>query len=1156
MKKMRRKRARLLSWLLAAALVLASPGSALAGTADGTDSGEIEGNGLRQIPADPEYDEETDTTEWSYVYFGSYPQSEVTDETLLARLKVAGYDENGDTELGGEKYRRLSKDQCTYSYWFGDGMYRYFKWEKLKWRVNRVDTKSNRLVLASDKGIDCQIFDRNTNLWADSSIRTWMNETFYHTAFDQEEQTAIISNQDKVEIPYWPWPQDYGLAAYEKGSISYQAQASDFAHIMGAYVDEAGRCSWWLRKPGGYSYHVKAVESTGAISIIGQNPGSNTLACVPMIYLDIKSGLWSLSEESLESGRWSWEEKPDGDETDGGETSGTGGNSSGNAQRIMPKNPVYDEKTDTTKWSYIYFGSYPQSEVTDEALLETLKSAGFDENGDTEIEGVKYHKLNGKDVTNHLMSQCMGDESRYYKYEKIKWRVLNIYGDRMNVMSDIGLDCQKFDEETNIWEDSVLRAWMNETFYNRAFTAEEKTDIIEISQDIGKVHIPAAAMVTEGGFPSHEKSSNSRKLNASDFSRQMGTSIDPHNHCNWWLRTPGIWPASAACVGANGDVFTQGNDVYHDMVACVPALYIDYKSDKWSLADEGDNNGKEPDKENTGNSGGDNNGGSGNDLGDGGRVLPKNPVNDPKTDTTTWSYIYFGSYPQSEVKDAELLKILEKAEYDENENTEIGRNKYQRIYQKDKYRYFKWERLKWRVLSVDDGKLNVVSDKAIDFPPSIDNNSWIKEIQDTRSAPHLWMNEVFCPSAFNEEERDALLMRCGGKVYILNTEDVRNWAYGFANSPRTEIAYGNSFRYEPSLTRRMMTSEYASVKRGGTGEPGYCNWLVEWNEFRYLETMSDVAEVRADGSIFLSNFMSYFVPALYIDIKSDLWSMTDQEINSGDTGNGSDSGNTGDSGNAGDSGNTGDDGSNTGDSGNTGDDGSNTDDTGNAGGNEDNGNTGGSEDSGNPDGSDAPDIPDASNTPHIPSSSQSNFTGGFVNADRPVSKEEKKTVPVLAVSTAIKTITIGRGESFRAEASVAPADATDKTLTFRASNQKVAVSGNGTVTGKQTGTSWLVISAKGNTRAKAARVQVQVKKAPKKITLNARQKSLKQGKTFKIKAKLPKGAASHKITFSSNKPSVAKVSANGKVFAVRKGSATITARTFNGKKAKMKIRVQ
>ncbi len=83
-----------------------------------------------------------------------------------------------------------------------------------------------------------------------------------------------------------------------------------------------------------------------------------------------------------------------------------------------------------------------------------------------------------------------------------------------------------------------------------------------------------------------------------------------------------------------------------------------------------------------------------------------------------------------------------------------------------------------------------------------------------------------------------------------------------------------------------------------------------------------------------------------------------------------------------------------------------------------------------------------------------------------------------------------------------------------------------------------------------------VKRAPKKITLNASEKTLKAGKKFQIKPALPKNTASRKITYVSNKKSVASVSQKGKVTAKKKGSAVITVKTFNGQNAKLKIIVK
>ena len=65
-----------------------------------------------------------------------------------------------------------------------------------------------------------------------------------------------------------------------------------------------------------------------------------------------------------------------------------------------------------------------------------------------------------------------------------------------------------------------------------------------------------------------------------------------------------------------------------------------------------------------------------------------------------------------------------------------------------------------------------------------------------------------------------------------------------------------------------------------------------------------------------------------------------------------------------------------------------------------------------------------------------------------------------------------------------------------------------------------------------------------------------KSKKRKISYELPQGSTSSKITFSSSNKKIATVSSAGVVKAKKKGKCTITPRTFNGKSAKVKIKVK
>lgn len=164
-----------------------------------------------------------------------------------------------------------------------------------------------------------------------------------------------------------------------------------------------------------------------------------------------------------------------------------------------------------------------------------------------------------------------------------------------------------------------------------------------------------------------------------------------------------------------------------------------------------------------------------------------------------------------------------------------------------------------------------------------------------------------------------------------------------------------------------------------------------------------------------------------------------------------------------------------------------------------------------------------------------------------------KEINVQKVLVPLNKITVGVGEKVQLEAAVYPENALNNKLTYKPSNNKVKVSKNGKITAQKTGTCKITISSSNH---KKTVVNVTIKKKPGKISLNAKKKTLKAGKKFQIKPKLPGGTASYKITYTSNKKSVAAVSNTGKVTAKKKGNAVITVKTYNGKKAILKIHVK
>ena len=85
-------------------------------------------------------------------------------------------------------------------------------------------------------------------------------------------------------------------------------------------------------------------------------------------------------------------------------------------------------------------------------------------------------------------------------------------------------------------------------------------------------------------------------------------------------------------------------------------------------------------------------------------------------------------------------------------------------------------------------------------------------------------------------------------------------------------------------------------------------------------------------------------------------------------------------------------------------------------------------------------------------------------------------VPEEEVSLSKNTVYIAKGKSFTLAAKVLPADATDKTLTWKSSNQNVAAVSNGKIVAKSEGTAFITVSTS-NGKTASCRIVVKGKKS-------------------------------------------------------------------------------
>lgn len=178
---------------------------------------------------------------------------------------------------------------------------------------------------------------------------------------------------------------------------------------------------------------------------------------------------------------------------------------------------------------------------------------------------------------------------------------------------------------------------------------------------------------------------------------------------------------------------------------------------------------------------------------------------------------------------------------------------------------------------------------------------------------------------------------------------------------------------------------------------------------------------------------------------------------------------------------------------------------------------------------------------------------GTTETKKEETKQDTKpeTVSIKIGKKAVKSITMGKKEKVLLIPAVRPQGSK---VSYTSSNPRIAsVDAQGKVKAKKVGRAVITVrTAKGT----SANLSIRVKKAPTKIMFSARKKTLKAGESSRIKVRFPAKSGSCKITFTSSRKKVAAVEANGKIRALKKGKTVITARSFNGKKARMVVTVK
>ncbi|MGN0394638.1 MAG: DUF6273 domain-containing protein, partial [Coprococcus sp.] len=319
-------------------------------------------------------------------------------------------------------------------------------------------------------------------------------------------------------------------------------------------------------------------------------------------------------------------------------------------------------------------------------------------------------------------------------------------------------------------------------------------------------------------------------------------------------------------------------------------------------------------------------------------IMPQSTMNvqaatlqGPRTDSNgvvTYDCVWFGSYPQAEVittamskdywaieseylRDGDLIvndslyQTLQKATgWDAaGDITLPGGDRYRRIKKGDAtaapdgwlgqynwsddstYHYFKYQPIKWRVLSVSGSEALLLADKGLD---DREYNKIYSAVTWETCILRSWLNgygnenNSFINKAFNTQERAAIKTKtlqnkdnpeygtAGGnatkdKVFLLSYEDTVNPTYGFSSDS-----------YMGYKARRIQASTYAKAMGtwwdAYTEYSGYSNsmwWLRSPGVNSYVAmTVSDGGVVNRYGHGVSCPNLDALVPALYLNLSS------------------------------------------------------------------------------------------------------------------------------------------------------------------------------------------------------------------------------------------------------------------------------------------------
>ena len=179
------------------------------------------------------------------------------------------------------------------------------------------------------------------------------------------------------------------------------------------------------------------------------------------------------------------------------------------------------------------------------------------------------------------------DNNRSNGQEPIEWIVISVQNGMAVLLSRYGIDAKPYNRtDTDVtWETCSLRKWLNNDFYNSAFTNNEKQLILDASIE----NLNNREFGTYGGrdtqdhvflldideFNKYLSGSNAAKCRITPIAKTNGAKVWTSDYASWWLRSPSYYQGGATCINGDGKIDYNAN-VGNNTLVVRPAILIIY----------------------------------------------------------------------------------------------------------------------------------------------------------------------------------------------------------------------------------------------------------------------------------------------------------------------------------------------------------------------------------------------------------------------------------------------------------------------------------------------------------------------------------------------------------------------------------------------------